>query len=42
MQDKNMKKSYIFCGYIGYDWAESQTKTHTLDNSPNFIKHKIN
>ncbi len=23
----------IFCGYIGYDWAEAQTKAHTLDNA---------
>lgn len=23
----------IFCGYIGYDWAESQEKVHTLDNA---------
>lgn len=23
----------IFCGYIGYDWAESQKKVHTLDNA---------
>lgn len=23
----------IFCGYIGYDWAEAQEKTHTLDNA---------
>lgn len=23
----------IFCGYIGYDWAEAQTKAYTLDNA---------
>ena len=23
----------IFCGYIGYDWAEAQTKERTLDNA---------
>ena len=23
----------IFCGYIGYDWAEAQTKLRTLDNA---------
>ncbi len=23
----------IFCGYIGYDWAEAQTKPRTLDNA---------
>ena len=23
----------IFCGYIGYDWAEAQTKPYTLDNA---------
>ncbi len=23
----------IFCGYIAYDWAEAQTKPHTLDNA---------
>ena len=23
----------IFCGYIGYDWAESQKQRHTLDNA---------
>lgn len=23
----------IFCGYIGYDWAKSQKKVHTLDNA---------
>lgn len=23
----------IFCGYIGYDWAEAQEKRYTLDNA---------
>ena len=23
----------IFCGYIGYDWAEAQTKERTLNNA---------
>lgn len=23
----------IFCGYIGYDWAEAQEKEYTLDNA---------
>lgn len=23
----------IFCGYIGYDWANAQTKEYTLDNA---------
>ena len=23
----------LFCGYIGYDWAEAQNKTKTLDNA---------
>ena len=23
----------IFCGYIGYEWAEAQTKPYTLDNA---------
>lgn len=23
----------IFCGYIGYDWAEAQKKEYTLDNA---------
>ena len=23
----------LFCGYIGFDWADAQTKEHTLDNA---------
>ena len=23
----------IFCGYVGYDWADAQEKPHTLDNA---------
>lgn len=24
---------FIFCGYIGYDWAKAQAMQHTLDNA---------